>query len=118
MSWSIFFWFLCQTNSIVYLWLLLIRIGYDEKIGFGVQIERTGLFSRSWNPDEFLVMMEIGFELEGVEYFLGNGRDLDVVIKLIWWVCTLHRLKMVDLRLESKVGNIGGEICCGGVIIQ
>jgi hypothetical protein len=24
--------------------------------------------------------------LEGVEYFLGNGRDLDMVIKLIWWV--------------------------------
>ncbi len=21
-----------------------------------------------------------------MEYFLGNGRDLDMVIKLIWWV--------------------------------
>ncbi len=53
-----------------------------------------------------------------MEYFLGNGRDLDVIIKLIWWVCTGKLAPIENGGLESEVGNLGGEICCGGVIIQ
>ena len=59
-----------------------------------------------------------------MEYFLGNGRDLDVMIKLIWWVCTGNLAPIENGGVESEVGNLGGEICwggeicCGGVIIQ
>ena len=39
-----------------------------------------------------------------MEYFLGNGRDLDVMIKLIWWVCTGKLASIENGGLESEVG--------------